>query len=100
MALALVLALGWVRLQFAEAAADRAKAGLELCAANLGTLEAALEAQNEAVRAFQEKADEAARKDAERAERARQDAERRRAREAADTRAGPERMNDFMREVF
>jgi len=100
LALGVLLALGFIRLEFAKASAERAHAKLALCTVNVGTLETALEAQNRAVIALKEKADKEAAEAKERARRAKEEAEKRRQRELADGRTGPERMNEFMNLTF
>jgi hypothetical protein len=100
LALGLLLALGFIRLEFAKASAERAQARLALCAVNVGTLEAALEAQNEAVKALKDAADKEAADAAERARRAKEAADERRRREAADTRSGPGHMTAFFEGAF
>jgi hypothetical protein len=100
LALGLLLALGFIRLEFAKASAERAQARLALCTVNVGTLSAALETQNKAVKALKDAADKEAAEAGERARRAREEADKRRAREAGDDRSGPERMNAFLSEVF
>ena len=98
--LGLLLALGFIRLEFAKASAERAEAKLALCAVNVGTLKTALEAQNEAVRGFQAEALERDRKAKEEAERRKKENDDRRRREAADTRSGPGHMTAFFERVF
>lgn len=98
--LGILLALGFIRLEFAKASAERAEAKLALCTVNVGTLEAALETQNKAVKALKDAADKEAADAAERARRAKEEAEKRRQRELADGRTGPERMNEFMNLTF
>ena len=71
-----------------------------VCRANVGTLEGALEASNNAVQRLH---DDALAKQAEaekRAQEARERASRDRRREAADDRSGPEFMNAWMQGAF
>lgn len=98
--LGLLLALGFIRLEFAKATAERMEARWQSCQVNVTNLTTALEAQNRAVIALKEKADKDAAEAKERARRAKEEAEKRRQRELADGRTGPERMNQFFVEAF
>lgn len=98
--LALLLAIGFIRLEFAKASAERARASLALCEVNVGTLESALIDQNKKVEGFQAEALARQAEDLKRAEEARKRRERDRRREAADDRSGAERMNEFMQSTF
>ena len=70
------------------------------CKVDKKTLGDALDAQNKAVKALKDAADKQAADAGERARRAKEEADKRRKREAADTRSGPGRMNEFMAEVL
>lgn len=98
--LGILLALGFIRLEFAKATAERMEARWQSCQVNVTNLTTALEAQNRAVIALKEKADKEAAEAKERAMRAKEEAEKRRQRELADGRTGPERMNEFFGGVF
>ena len=102
--LVLALVTGWgvhrVIVSGMESDLAGARQELAVCEGNLAAMNAALEAQNAAVEALREKAAASQREADRRAQEARERASRDRRREAADDRSGPERMNQFMSEVF
>lgn len=79
--------------------ASEDKAALDLCQANVGTLQGAVEAQNEAVEAFRKESAQRAADAAKAAHMALEAGRKSRAREA-ERGAGPDEMNAFMRATF